>query len=62
MVNANSVNARIACANRAHFCVFLLVLGRFLLFKNPVKYSGIFEINQKGAWANGLLDLRGKYA
>jgi hypothetical protein len=47
MANPNKVNARIACSNRAHFCVFLLTLGRFLLFKIPVKYNRIFEVNHE---------------
>ena len=47
MVNTNRVNAHIACSNHARFCEYLLVLGRFLLFKNPVKYNRIFEINQR---------------
>ena len=46
MLNANKVNARSSCVIRAHFCEFFLVLGRFLLFKNPVKYTRIFAINQ----------------
>jgi hypothetical protein len=40
------VNAASWCLICADFCVFFLVLGRFLHFKNPVKYSSIFEINQ----------------
>ena len=44
--NADVVNARAACLNRVHFCVYLLDSGRFLLFKNLVKYRTIFAINQ----------------
>ena len=63
MVNANVVNARVACSNRADFCVFLLDSGRFMLFKNPVKYSPIFEINQEiacseGAWKASVRNMR----
>ena len=45
MLNADMVNMHFAGRNRAHFCVFLLDLCRFLLFKNPVKYDPIFGIN-----------------
>jgi hypothetical protein len=46
MLNARMVNARISCTTRAHFCESFLVLGRFLLFKKPLKYTAIFDINQ----------------
>ena len=45
MLNIDMVNAHIACVNRAVFCEILLVLGRFLLFKNPVKYAINCNIN-----------------
>jgi hypothetical protein len=46
MVNAAMVNAGSVCLACAHFHGFLLVSGRFMLLKNPVKYTGIFEVNQ----------------
>ena len=46
MVNVNKVKTPDQCSECAHFCVFLLVSGRFLHFKNPVKYKRMFEINQ----------------
>jgi hypothetical protein len=46
MVNQDVVNSRLACANRADFCVLFAFLGRFLHFKNPVKYNRRFEINR----------------
>jgi hypothetical protein len=47
MVNEDVVNAKTLRLNHAHFCVYLLVLGRFLLFKNPVKYKAMLAINQR---------------
>jgi hypothetical protein len=47
MLNAGMVNSESPCLPRAHFCVFLRVSGRFLRFKNPVKYICGFQINQK---------------
>jgi hypothetical protein len=46
MVNEDVVNAKTLRLNHAHFCIYLLVLGRFLLFKNPVKYKAMLAINQ----------------
>jgi hypothetical protein len=46
MVNADVVNAHASCSNRADFCIIFAVSGRFMLFKKPVKYVRIFEINQ----------------
>ena len=45
MVNAIVVNAGSPCFSRAVFCVFFLVSGRFLRFKNPVKYNSNSRIN-----------------
>jgi hypothetical protein len=45
MVNTNVVNARTPCSERADFCVIFAVSGRFLHFKNPVKYIRRFEIH-----------------
>jgi hypothetical protein len=45
IVNARMVNPGSGCAKHAHFPRILLFLPRFLRFKNPVKYTGIFEIN-----------------
>ena len=39
ITNAGMVNAHDACSNRADFCIFFATSGRFLLFKNPVKYN-----------------------
>ena len=47
MVKLNTVNARNAWLKHAHFSDFFLVLGRFLYFKNPVKYMPILCINQE---------------
>jgi hypothetical protein len=41
MVNPDMVNVQTACLKYAHFCDFFLVFGRFLHFKNTVKYTGI---------------------
>ena len=49
MLNAGMVNAQSACLEHAYLCESFLVLGRFLHFKNPVKYKRIFEINQSKA-------------
>src|SRR5271169_4373411 len=47
MVNEDVVNAKTLRPNHAHFCIYLLVLGRFLLFKNPVKYKKMLAFNQE---------------
>ena len=41
MVNANTVNAETRVFRRR------IASGRFLRFKNPVKYARIFDFNQK---------------
>jgi hypothetical protein len=46
MVNAGMVNASASGLPRAHFCVFFFVSGRYVLLRNPVKYTRIFGINQ----------------
>jgi hypothetical protein len=55
MVNDDLVNARTLCLKHAHFCVYLLVSGRFLLSKNPVKYKTMLEINQRNSCRKRLL-------
>jgi hypothetical protein len=49
MVNARMVNAGSSYFPPPHFCESFRVLGRILCFKNPVKYTRIFEINQPRA-------------
>ncbi len=49
MVNGGVVNGPASYLLRATFCDFFPALGRFLRFKNPVKYTGRFEINHKSA-------------
>jgi hypothetical protein len=49
MVNEDVVNAKTLCLNHAHFCIYLLALGRFLLFKKPVKYKTMLAINQRNS-------------
>jgi hypothetical protein len=51
MINAGMVNAQVPCLLSAHFCYFLPVFAQILQFKNPVKYTGIFDINQVEAIA-----------
>jgi len=46
MLNTDMVNVRGRFAFRAHFRESFLDSGRFLLFKSPVKYTRIFDINQ----------------
>jgi hypothetical protein len=45
MFNAEMVNAESPCLNRAHFCIFFAVSGRFLHFKIPFKYICNSQIN-----------------
>ena len=45
MLNSGMVNGPTSCFKRATFCVFFPLLGRFLYFKNPVKYARNFNIN-----------------
>jgi hypothetical protein len=45
MLNANVVNAEAACSLEADFREFFSILGRFLRFKNTVKYTGGFALN-----------------
>jgi hypothetical protein len=47
MINANMVNGGPACHEHAHFCVIFAVSGRFLRFKNPVKYICPLELTVK---------------
>jgi hypothetical protein len=49
MVNGGVVNGPASYFIRATFCIIFAVSGRFLHFKNPVKYSGRFKINHKSA-------------
>ena len=49
MFNAHMVNVRTSCVPRAQIAESFLVFARILLFKNPVKYAGIFAINQYSA-------------
>jgi hypothetical protein len=49
IVNTKMVNARFVCLNRADFCVFLPVLGRFLYFSNTIKYNGKLPVNLRNA-------------
>ena len=46
ILNAGVVNARAPCLSRAAFCVFFRVLGRFLRFRNPVKYVHRSQLNR----------------
>jgi hypothetical protein len=46
MVNAGRVNAQPGYRFHRNFANFLRVFARFLLLRNPVKYTGGFEINQ----------------
>jgi hypothetical protein len=52
MVNEQMVNAETSCLIHADFCVFFPVSGRFLRFKNPVKYTSNFRINYIGRFRN----------
>jgi hypothetical protein len=46
IANAIIVNDESMCSNLADFCENFLVWGRFLAFKNPVKYRCRFGINR----------------
>ena len=46
MVNSGLVNSKPPCFIRPEFCEYFVALGRFPRFKNPVKYSRNFQINQ----------------
>jgi hypothetical protein len=52
------VNGGPACHEHAHFCVIFAVSGRFLHFKNPVKYICRAEINRKDGVFAGLSEKR----
>ena len=47
MVNDGVVNARKACAFRAHFCEIFRVSGRIPRFQNPFKYIRRFDLNHE---------------
>ena len=47
MLNAQMVNARISCLQQADFCEIFAVFATILRFKNPVKYTGRFNLNHK---------------
>jgi hypothetical protein len=51
LVNAGKVNARQSCLSRAVFGEIHLDSGRFLRFKNPVKYIRGFELTYTQARA-----------
>ena len=47
MLNTDVVNSKSKLSRYTRiFAFFFLVSGRILYFKNPVKYTRIFEINQ----------------
>ena len=48
MVNAAKVNGGCPCLARAVFCEIFRVSGRFLCFKNPVKYIGGSRVDHAG--------------
>ncbi len=54
MVNAGVVNGGSVCLNHADFCENLLVFGRFLHFKKPVKYNGKSRVNRISGRLAGL--------
>jgi hypothetical protein len=45
------VNCRIACILLAGFCEIFRVLGRFLHFKNTIKYRSKSRVNRKNTLA-----------